>query len=156
MRVSQLFSRAQGCRRPLEVSHQATQQFHLKGVQRPAAFAIVCFCFWEFRFSGSYGAQVADLVQGMLVFAPPLNCKLAVSEFGSYSNTNSKSTKSTVFIIDSYAKDGSKKLFTKMHCVQITILLPLSFSQSSTGNNQTTPETEKFKQCSNFIFFVCR
>ena len=46
----------------------------LKGVQRPAAFAIVCFCCCEFRtvsYSGSCADQVAELPQGMLVFVLP-------------------------------------------------------------------------------------
>ena len=37
------------------------KQRYLKGVQRPAAFAIVCFCFREFRTassSGGFGEQV--------------------------------------------------------------------------------------------------
>ena len=40
----------------------------LTGVQRPAAFAIICFCFCEFRtvsYSGSCAEQEADL---LLVF----------------------------------------------------------------------------------------
>ena len=48
----------------------------LKGVQRPAAFAIVCFCFCEFRtvsYSGSCAEQVADCAQSMLVFVLPLS-----------------------------------------------------------------------------------
>ena len=48
---------------------------NLKGVQRPAAFAIVCLCFCEFRtvsYSGSCGEQVADFAQGILVFVLPL------------------------------------------------------------------------------------
>ena len=47
----------------------------LKGVQRPAAFAIVCFCFCEFRtvsYSGSCGEHDADFTQSMLVFVLPL------------------------------------------------------------------------------------
>ena len=47
----------------------------LKGVQRPAAFAIVCFCFCEFRtvsYSGRCGEQYADFTQSMLVFVLPL------------------------------------------------------------------------------------
>ena len=48
-----------------------------KGVQRPAAFAIVCFCFCEFQlitvsYSGSCGEQFVDLAQSMLVFVIPL------------------------------------------------------------------------------------
>ena len=46
----------------------------LKGIQKPAAFAIVCFCFCEFRtvsYSGSCGALLEG-VQSMLVFALPL------------------------------------------------------------------------------------
>ena len=48
----------------------------LKGIQRPAAFAIVCFCFCEFctvSYSGNCAEQVANLLQGMLVFMLPLN-----------------------------------------------------------------------------------
>ena len=51
----------------------------LKGVQRPAAFAIVCFCFCEFRtvsYSGSCGEHDADFTQSMLVFVLPLNRKV--------------------------------------------------------------------------------
>ena len=47
---------------------------HLKGVQRPAAFAIVCF-FCEchtISYSRSCAEQVVDLPQGMLVFVLPL------------------------------------------------------------------------------------
>ena len=47
----------------------------LKGVQRPAAFAIVCFCYCEFRtvsYSGSCAEQVVDFAQSMLVFLLPL------------------------------------------------------------------------------------
>ena len=47
----------------------------LKGEQRPAAFAIVCFCFCEYRtvsYSGSCGEQVAEFMQSMMVFALPL------------------------------------------------------------------------------------
>ena len=48
----------------------------LKGVlQSPAAFAIVCCCFCEFRtvrYSGSCGEQVVYFVQSMLVFVLPL------------------------------------------------------------------------------------
>ena len=47
----------------------------LKGVQGPAAFAIVCFCLCEFRavnHSGSCAEQAADFPQGMLVFVLPL------------------------------------------------------------------------------------
>ena len=47
----------------------------LKGVQRPAAFAIVCYCSCEFRtarYSGSCGEQVIDFVQSMLVCVLPL------------------------------------------------------------------------------------
>ena len=47
----------------------------LKGEQRPAAFAIVCFCFCEFRtvsYLGRCGEQAADVVQSMLVFVFPL------------------------------------------------------------------------------------
>ena len=47
----------------------------LKGVQRPAAFATVCFRFCEFRtvrYSGSCGKQVVDFMQSMLVFVLPL------------------------------------------------------------------------------------
>ena len=47
----------------------------LKGLQRPAAFAIVCFCIGEFRtvrYSGSCGEQVVDFAQSMLVFVLPL------------------------------------------------------------------------------------
>ena len=46
----------------------------LKGVQRPAAFAIV-FVFCEFRtviYSVSCADQVADFAQSMLVFVVPL------------------------------------------------------------------------------------
>ena len=47
----------------------------LKGVQRPAAFAIVGFCFCDFRtvnYSGSCAEQVTDFVQSMLVLVLPL------------------------------------------------------------------------------------
>ena len=48
---------------------------NLKGIQRPAAFAIVCFCFCEFRtvsYSGSCAEHVADFAQSMLVVVLPL------------------------------------------------------------------------------------
>ena len=51
----------------------------LKGVQRPAAFAIVCFCFCEFRtvsYSESCGEQDADFTQSMLVFVLPLTKRI--------------------------------------------------------------------------------
>ena len=44
-------------------------------MQRPAAFAIVCFCLCEFHtvsYSGSCAEQVADFAQSMLVFVLPL------------------------------------------------------------------------------------
>ena len=50
----------------------------LKGVQRPAAFATVCFCFCEFRtvgYFGSCGEQVVDFMQSMLVFVLPLTTR---------------------------------------------------------------------------------
>ena len=46
----------------------------LKGVQRPAAFAIINFCFCEFRavsYTGSCAEQVVDYAQSMLVFVLP-------------------------------------------------------------------------------------
>ena len=57
----------------------------LKGEQRPAALATVCFCFCEFRrvsYSGSCGEQVAGVVQSMLVFVLPLNiCSCIIIRF---------------------------------------------------------------------------
>ena len=47
----------------------------LKGVQIPAAFAIVCFCSCEFRtanYSESCAEQVVEFAQSMLVFVLPL------------------------------------------------------------------------------------
>ena len=47
----------------------------LKGVQRPAAIAIVCFCLCEYRtvrYSGSCEEQVFDFAQSMPVFVLPL------------------------------------------------------------------------------------
>ena len=47
----------------------------LRGAQRPASFAIICFCFGEFHavsYSGSCAAQVAEFEQSMLVFLLPL------------------------------------------------------------------------------------
>ena len=52
---------------------------NLKRVQRPAAFAVVCFCFCEFRtvsYSGSCGEQVAEFVQSMLVLVLSLRFAL--------------------------------------------------------------------------------
>ena len=48
----------------------------LKGVQTSAAFAIVCFCFSEFRtvsYSGSCAEQAVEFAQSMLVFVLPVN-----------------------------------------------------------------------------------
>ena len=55
----------------------------LKGVQRPAAFAIVCLYFCEFRtvkYSGSCGEQVVDFPQSMLVFVLSLTDTLGLPE----------------------------------------------------------------------------
>ena len=59
----------------LYMFHVLSPKKNLKGVQRPAAFAIVCF-FFEFctvSFSGSCAEQVADFAQSMLAFVLPLN-----------------------------------------------------------------------------------
>ena len=75
------------CLASIQILHFFVNQ--LKGVQRPAAFAIVCCCFCEFRkirYSGSCGEQVIDFAQSMLVFVLPLNLS---SEFG-YSARNSQ------------------------------------------------------------------
>ena len=47
----------------------------LKGGQRPAAFAIVCFCFCEFHavsYPESCAEQVAEFAQSILDFVLPL------------------------------------------------------------------------------------
>ena len=56
---------------------------NVKGKQRPAAFAIVCFCFCEFHtvsYSRICGEQVADVVQSMMVFVLPLSVKRMISK----------------------------------------------------------------------------
>ena len=55
----------------VEMESSIIHQFPLKGVQRPAAFAIVCFCFCEFRtvsYFESCAEQVVEFAQSMLVF----------------------------------------------------------------------------------------
>ena len=50
----------------------------------PAASAMVCFCFCDFRivsYSGSCEEQVVDFVQSMLVFVLPLKCKKFYGSF---------------------------------------------------------------------------
>ena len=63
------------------------QTNRVKGVQRPAAFVIVCFCFCEFRtvsYSGSCAEHIVDFAQSMLVFVLPLmvqtdkNCRTKI------------------------------------------------------------------------------
>ena len=63
-------------KRHLQISLQFDDTNPLKRVQRPAAFAIVCFCFCEFRkvsYSGSCAEEVADFMQSILVFVLPLS-----------------------------------------------------------------------------------
>ena len=51
----------------------------LKGVKRPASFAIFCFCFCQFQtvsYSGSCTEHVANFAQSMLVFVLSLNACL--------------------------------------------------------------------------------
>ena len=51
--------------------------YRLKGIKRPAAFVIVCFCeFRIVRYSGSCGEQVVDFTQSMLVFVLSLKAEL--------------------------------------------------------------------------------
>ena len=59
----------------IKTNKSKSEVCRLKGAQRPAAFAIVCFCFCEFctvSYSGSCGEQVTEFTQSMLVFALPL------------------------------------------------------------------------------------
>ena len=48
---------------------------HLKEVQRPPAFAVACFCYFDFHtvsYSGSSTEQFVDFARSMLVFVLPL------------------------------------------------------------------------------------
>ena len=54
----------------------------LKGVQRPESFAVVSFCFYEFRtvsYFWSCGKQVIDFTQSMLVFGLPLKVEIQIN-----------------------------------------------------------------------------
>ena len=66
----------------LSVSWNNPKTFlHLKGVEGPSAFAMVCLCFHESRivsYSGRYGEQVADFAPGILLFELPLKTHLQV------------------------------------------------------------------------------
>ena len=123
----------------------------LKGVQRPAASAIVCFCFCEFRavsYSGSCAEQVADFPQGMLVFVLPLSLpqkgvsadtmwknlillgpKHSLTNLGSFLVSEYPQASSTLLTPAGRLHLGSlKESKTSWKCFASSMLFPLSLS----------------------------